>query len=305
MLLVLGLLAGVTVVMAIFSYHLWRQPDPLASRLQDHVMLGADPAVVVAPYYQRRLFPLAQAWGKRWLFLQPILQRSPVENQLAYAAYPGGLRTASDLLGWQLLVGAACLLLAGLVGVNGGKTAIFSAIFFMAMGLYAPTIWLSGRATERQRKLALAVPDFVDQLTICVEGGLGFDNALNHIVKRMTGPLAEELNTFRNQLNLGIPRSEAFQRLKDRTTSEDLHILIDMVIQGQELGTPITDILASQAKDMRVRRLQRARETGAKAAPKITLVTTILIAPAILCIFLSVLVFFIMGEMSGSGMVEF
>ena len=89
---------------------------------------------------------------------------------------------------------------------------------------------------------------------------------------------------------MGVPRTECFKRLRRRNNADELYILTDALVQAHDLGVPIAKTLEEQAGDMRVRRLQRAREEGAKASPKISLITTILVAPAVMCLFLSIMI---------------
>jgi tight adherence protein C len=303
----MNLLVGLIVAVAVFVFMLgwreYRKPSPIKERVQ---AFGADPkaAEAVKPsYYQRRLRPLARRLGPRLRFLQPALQPTAVEKHLVYAGYPGGLTTPDDVLGVQAIGGCFMFALFGSLMLSGQPMAFLLTAFMTLAGLYWPIIWLSARATERQRKITLAVPDMLDLLTICVEAGLGFDLSLEHILEKMTGPLADELRLFMQELGMGVPRQEAFNRLRDRTNSMELHTLLDALVQAQELGVPIAKTLEEQAGDMRVRRLQRAREQGAQASPKISLVTTILVAPSIMCMFLAVVIFYVVGEIrTGFGL---
>ena len=95
---------------------------------------------------------------------------------------------------------------------------------------------------------------------------------------------------------MGIPRGEAYTRLLERNNSEELHAVIGAISQAQQLGVPIVKTLQEQADEMRTRRLQRAKEEGGKASPKIALVTTILIAPSAMCLMISILLFHIIVE---------
>jgi tight adherence protein C len=296
--LVVGLVVGMAVFMFMWGWREYRKPSPVKERAKT---FGADPkaeAAIKPSYYQRRLRPLARRLGPRLRFLQPVLQPTAVDKHLVYAGYPAGLETPDDVLGLQALGGIFLFALFGSLMLSGELVAFFLAGFMMLAGLYWPIIWLSARATERQRKITLAVPDMLDLLTICVEAGLGFDLSLEHILEKMSGALADEMRLFMRELHMGVPRAEAFARLRERTNSQELHTLIDALVQGHELGVPIAKTLEEQAGDMRIRRLQRAREQGAQASPKISLVTTILVAPSIMCVFLAVVIFYVVGEIS-------
>lgn len=287
------LLSAATVFLAAVGFRLYRTP----SLLKEKMDMYSAPTVSAAAgggYYQRRLRPLAQKLGARLQRLQRYLQPGDWESRLVWAGNPGGLRTTEELLGLQVLLGlGAMILIAPLV-----KDAVTLALLPVAglLGLAFPLIWLDSRATERQRQVNRAVPDALDILTICVQAGLGFDSALRQIVQRTSGPLSEELGRFLRELEIGVPREECFGRLLARTNSEELRILVGALVQAQQLGVPIAQTLEEQAADMRVRRIQRAREEGAKASPKIALITTIMIAPAVMCIFLAIVLYSMAGQ---------
>jgi tight adherence protein C len=294
--LVVGLIVSAALFMFLWGWREYRKPSPARERVKTFGTDARAKAAIKTSYYQRRLRPLARWLGPRLRFLQFILQPTPVDKHLVYAGYPAGLETPDDVLGLQAIGGIFLFALFGSLMLSGQLGAFFLTGFMTLAGLSWPIIWLSARAVERQRKITLAVPDLLDLLTICVEAGLGFDLSLEHILKKMSGPLADEMRLFIQELQVGVPRQEAFNRLYKRTNSQELHTLIAALVQGQELGVPIAKTLEDQAGDMRIRRLQRAREQGAQASPKISLITTILVAPSIMCVFLAIVISYIFGQ---------
>jgi tight adherence protein C len=251
-------------------------------------MIEAERLAQRQTYFQRRIRPLARRVAPWFSFMRPLIFRGNVKAKLAYAGYPQNL-TEDEIFGLQILSGAAIFVLAFPFLISRGVTAIAFLMALTILGLFLPLFWLDGQANKRQKEVALAVPDLLDTLTICVRAGLGFDQSLRYIVKRIEGPLAEEVETFLNELTMGLPRAECFRRLRYRNSTPELHIVVDALVQAQELGVPIAKTLEEQAGDMRIRRIQQAREEGAKASPKISLVTTILVAPAVMCLFVSLI----------------
>jgi tight adherence protein C len=236
--------------------------------------------------------PLARRLAKVFREWQPLLLPKGFDRRLVHAGNPLNL-DSEQLFGLQLLAAALCVLpgffvgaafgeiLGGLIGLTGG----------LVFGLALPPLWVDGEANKRQEAIGLAVPDSLELLVTCVEAGMHFDKALQYVQANMQGPLAEEYRTLSRELQMGIPRQEAFHRLLARNSSDELHVVVGAILQGLELGVPIGNTLGDQAEEMRIRRLQRAKEIGAKAAPKIALVTALIVAPAVMCLFLSVLVF--------------
>jgi tight adherence protein C len=286
------ILGAILVIIAAMLFyeglHLYLQQPLVKEKLAEYSMIEAERLAQRKTYFQRRIRPLARRIAPWFSFMRPLIFRGNVRAKLAYAGYPQNL-TEDEMFGLQFLSGAAIFVVAFPFLIQRGVTAIAFLIALTILGLFLPLFWLGGEANKRQKAIALAVPDLLDTLTICVRAGLGFDQSLHYIVQRMEGPLAEEVETFLNELTMGLPRAECFRRLRDRNSTLELHIVIDALLQAQELGVPIAKTLEEQAGDMRIRRIQRAREEGAKASPKISLITTILVAPAVMCLFVSLI----------------
>jgi len=286
------ILGAILVIIAAMLFyeglHLYLQQPLVKEKLAEYSMVDAERLAQRQTYFQRRIRPLARRVAPWFRFMRPLILRGNVRAKLAYAGYPQNL-TEDEMFGLQFLSGAAVFVLVLPFTIQGGVTGIAFLIALTILGLFLPLFWLDGEASKRQKEIALAVPDLLDTLTICVRAGLGFDQSLRYIVQRMEGPLAEEVETFLNELTMGLPRAECFRRLRYRNSTSELHIVIDALVQAQELGVPIAKTLEEQAGDMRIRRIQRAREEGAKASPKISLITTILVAPAVMCLFVSLI----------------
>jgi tight adherence protein C len=286
------ILGAILVIIAAMLFyeglHLYLQQPLVKEKLAEYSMVDAERLAQRQTYFQRRIRPLTRRIAPWFSFMRPLIFRGNVKAKLAYAGYPQNL-TEDEMFGLQILSGAAIFVLASPFLMPRGVTAIAFLIVLTILGLFLPLFWLDGEANKRQKEVALAVPDLLDTLTICVRAGLGFDQSLRYIVKRMEGPLAEEVETFLNELTMGLPRAECFRRLRYRNSTSELHIVVDALVQAQELGVPIAKTLEEQAGDMRIRRIQRAREEGAKASPKISLITTILVAPAVMCLFVSLI----------------
>jgi tight adherence protein C len=282
----LALSAGLVV----YALNLLFQKSPVEARFADYDA-EAHPQVKQS-YFETRLRPIAKRLARMFPSLQRWVTPRDVEDRLLYAGEPFNL-TANEFYGLQLLSMIVSAVYGMLMGTIVARyTGLFiGAIGIGAIGLFLPVMWLNGRVKKRQLEITIAVPDSIDLLATSMEAGLGFDIALHHVVSRTTGPLQEELKRFIRELRMGIPREECFRRLITRNSSEELRTVVGAMLQAQLLGAPLSKTLQDQAEQMRERRLQRAKEAGAKASPKISLVTTILIAPSVMCLFISVIVF--------------
>ncbi len=147
---------------------------------------------------------------------------------------------------------------------------------------FLPDMYLRSKISSRQDEIRRSLPNALDMLTITVEAGMGFDAALSRVASNIKGPLGEELSKMLKDMNVGIPRREAFRNLINRTNVQDLDSFISAVIQAEILGISIGKILRTQASELRNKRSNRAEEAGIKAPLK-------LIFPLITCLLLSLL----------------
>ena len=133
------------------------------------------------------------------------------------------------------------------------------------------------RAKERSQQIGLELADTLDQMTIAVEAGLGFDAAMVRAARNGKGPLAEELVRTLQDIQMGRSRRQAYEALAQRTEAADLRRFVRAVIQADAYGISIADVLRTQAAEMRVKRRQRAEEKAMQIPVKV-------IFPLILCI---------------------
>ena len=156
-------------------------------------------------------------------------------------------------------------------------------------GYILPEMWLVGRIHTRQHRLRLAVPDGLDLLVICVEAGLGLDNALLRVSQELqiTHPeLSEELQLVTAEMRLGKTRTDALRELARRTGLDDLKALVAMLVQTERFGTSIAQSLRVHSDDLRMKRRQRAEELAAKISVKMVPVLVFFIFPALMIVIL-------------------
>ncbi len=216
----------------------------------------------------------------RWLAARtPENQRRELQSKLDLAGSPAKLDAEGFLairigLGLGLALGA---LVVGAIMHNPLIEAIGAAVG-AGLGYYLPILWLNQQVGGRQKEIRLALPDFMDVLTISVEAGLSFDAAVQRVVEKFHNPLSEELRTALTEIGLGRPRMEALDAMGRRCGVEDLHNFIQAVIQSEQMGVGLARILRLQSDEMRRKRRTRAQELAAQATLKMML-------PMVGCIF--------------------
>ena len=132
-----------------------------------------------------------------------------------------------------------------------------------------------------------------------MEAGLSFDASLVKISERMEGPLIDELITVFKQIQLGRNRNEALKSLADSCEVEELKTFISAVIQANQLGIPITNVLQAQSEQLRVNKREEIKTVAAKVPTKMTIPTVLLILPAIICIFMGPVIIQVKDSMGG------
>jgi tight adherence protein C len=131
-----------------------------------------------------------------------------------------------------------------------------------------------------------SLPDTLDLLAISVEAGMGFEGALDIVCQHFNSPLAEEFSRTLREMELGLPRKDAFQNLKRRTEVPELSNFVLALLQADALGIPVGRVLRTQATEMRAKRRQWAREKAAKLPVKILFPLVAFIFPSILIVVL-------------------
>ena len=180
------------------------------------------------------------------------------------------------------------LLVLGLLGLllgssSGAGRSAMGAVIGSGFGFFLPDILLYNTGLKRQADIQRVLPDALDLLTISVEAGLGFDAALSQVARNTDGPLSEELFRMQQEMQIGKGRSEAFRALGARTNVPELSGFIAAMVQAEQFGIPVANVLRVQAAEMRLKRHQRAEEAAQKVPVKI-------LFPLIFCILPSLFV---------------
>lgn len=222
--------------------------------------------------------------------VQILSDPAELEDLLVKAGYPFGL-TVSRLQGAKILSFLLGLVIACLYYLIGLPFASVMFIVLLFLGYMGPIYLVRMLAKRRQEQIRYDLPDFLDMMSITLQAGMGMDEALAYYVETSKGPLSEEFARLNQEIKFGVQREAAYRSLLRRVTSSELEALVQSLIQAHNLGTPIAQIFAQQAEDMRRMRSEKAKELAGKAAPKISLVSGLIIAPSIMLLILSAIIY--------------
>jgi tight adherence protein C len=167
-----------------------------------------------------------------------------------------------------LVVVAAALMLL-MVGSSPSPRGMAFAAGATAFAWVVPELLLYNTGEKRRQVIQLALPDTLDQLTIAVEAGLGFEAALQQTARNSKGPLPEELIRTLQDIQVGQPRRIAYLALGERTQVQDLQRFVRAIVQADEHGVSIARVLSTQAREMRIKRRQRAEEKAMQIPVKV------------------------------------
>lgn len=196
--------------------------------------------------------------------------------QLEAAGRPGGY-TVESFMGRRAVFTVIGLVWAVLFVADGNLLSAFCAVLGGALIM---DVWLSRRLRTRQAAIERALPDFLDILAVTISAGLSFRQALARLAEAVKGPLSEEVLITLRQMEIGVARRQALENLRARNESPTLSAFVTALLQGEELGAPLSDTLTELAADLRRTWDQEARRRAAKAEPKCSLVLAMIIAPA-------------------------
>ena len=171
-----------------------------------------------------------------------------------------------------------------------------------ALGYMAPNMWLNWKTKGRRKRIRRSIPDALDLMVICVDAGLGLDQALLRIANELGvsyPDIQEEFLQVNREQRAGRPHGPG--RAAERTEIEEFTAFVGMLAQTDRFGTPIIKALSRLSEDIRMRRRQHAEEAAAKTKIKIIFPLVLCIFPCIFIVLLAPAILSIMAGFQGMG----
>jgi tight adherence protein C len=234
----------------------------------------------------RILSPLFKAVINFFGRLAPQTANDEINRKLSLIRNPMGMR-ALEFTGLRILIFLIAVALAILINFRGsGQTryALLAAGGLLLLGFLGPVGWLESKVRRVQNEIRFGLPDALDMLSVCAFAGLGFDQALQRVSEYWQTALGGEFRRVVHEMELGISRADALRNLSARLCISEISSFVAIIIQAENLGMRIADVLHGQAEQMRVIRQFRAKEIANKLPAKMMVPLAFLILPALFAV---------------------
>lgn len=240
------------------------------------------------PFYERVIEPMSESFSDFITKITPSGMKKRTEEKLIRAGRPLNI----DSNKWFMLritIGFMIPLAIIILLYINNNINLNSIFFILTIALFfniLPNLFLVQATNSRKRNIIITLPDILDLMTVSIEAGLSFDGALSRLVDKMEGVLSDEFNRVLNEMRMGKSRREALKDMSNRCDVPDLTTLIGALIQADELGVSISNVIRIQSIQMRQKRRQRAQEKAMKAPVKMLFPLILFIFPSIFAVLL-------------------
>lgn len=228
----------------------------------------------------------AERLAKPFEWIRSLFSSEPnpdIVRRLALAGYRKAYH-ADVYAGMRLIIPVG---LAAIVAIWIQQNVFMWFLVALAIGFLLPQMWLNRAIVKRRNRIKLALPDALDLLSICVEAGLGLDQALVRVGQELEvrhPELSEEFLQINLEQRAGNPRIGAWRNMADRVDLENVRSFVNMLVQTERFGTPISRSLAQFSDALRTQRRQQVEELAAKTTVKLVFPLVLFIFPSIIIV---------------------
>lgn len=283
--------------------------DPLERRLaeygaRDETPESLEDIELSLSVRDRVIVPMYRALANMAIQFTPENQIENIRRQIELAGKSQTMEPTAffgQRIALTIVMGVGAFILFFFMTDWGMTRGILGTVGGAFLGYYLPMLQLKGQISRRQDSIIKSLPDALDLLTICVEAGLGFEQAMGKVYEKWDDDLAIAFGRVLQEIQLGKPRGEALRDMSNRMDVPDVTSFVAALIQAQQLGVSIAKILRIQSDQMRVKRRQRAQEKAQQAPVKMIIPMVLLIFPSIWIVLLGPSVILLMdsGVMGG------
>lgn len=293
---IVAILAVVLVVVGLRSPE---NADPLQTRLAEYSTrerpLTLEEIELSQPLSERIFLPILRSMGKFAARFTPQASLQDIQHKLDLAGNPKGIDPTlffAARIGIALGLGGVILFLTVITQSESLSFAVnpIRGLAYVAgaagLGFFMPNMLLQSRIKRRQDSIIKSMPDALDLLTVCVEAGQGFDQAMQQVSDKWENELSIAFERVIQEIRLGKLRREALRDMADRMDIPDMTSFVAALIQADQLGVSMSKVLRIQSDQMRIKRRQRAEKKAHEAPVKMLIPMAFLIFPSIYIILL-------------------
>lgn len=297
--ILLIVLIAVMVIVGIIIYISQRIPkeesEAFLARLDEFSNDGMAPTLdeieLAQPFVERIIYPILRKVGEAAAKNTQANVLGDLNRKIELAGKAGQLE-ASMLLSSRFFAatilgfGTFAMCMFTILNQSFTQSVVFALIGGL-IGFYFPQLWLNQQITTRQIAIKKAMPDALDLLTICVEAGLGFDQAMSNVAKKWDNELSAAFGRVIKEIQLGKTRRDALKSMSERIELPEMASFVAAIIQSEQLGVSMSKVLHIQSEQMRMLRRQFAEELAHQAPVKMLIPMVSLIFPSIFIVLLT------------------
>lgn len=260
-------------------------------------VISQEEAELSKSFSERVFKPLSEKIAAVVAKRTPAGAKAAIRKKLVQA---GETKTVNDFLAMKGMTAIGMPLVLGglfLLGKAPIKNALPVVIFALVFGYIFPDFQLKSKIAKRQKEVQKSLPDVLDLLTVSIEAGLGFDQAVGKLIEKMSGAITAEFSRMIQEVRMNKPRKDALRDMSDRVDLPELSSFIAALIQADQLGVSIANVLRIQSEQMRIKRRQRAEEQAQKASLKMLFPLIFFIFPAMFIVLLGPAVIQVLDSM--------
>lgn len=237
---------------------------------------------LLVPFAERALAPVMGGLTKLGRRFTPTGYVDNIRRKFVWAGV-GNADGVDRFLAIRVLTAAAVIpafllfFVVNVFGLDGMLKLVVTALVVLAL-ILGPDAWLNRKVEERHIELQEKLPDVLDLLTISVEAGLGFEQALDRTIAAVPGALSDEFARMLGEVRAGASRSDAMRAMEQRTNVPEVRSFVLAILQADTFGVSIGRVLRAQSEEMRIKRRQLAQEKAQKAPVK-------MLIPMVFCVF--------------------
>lgn len=253
------------------------------------------------PFFERIIVPLLDVMIHRVAIIIPLNEnaRERLDKQLLMA----GSRVRAKEYTAMTMIMIVCMIIAGPQIVNAltGKSlpVVGGMALFAFAGFVMRRFSLTSTITKRKMAMEGQLPNVIDLLSVSVTAGLGFEQALSYVTERCEGVLVDEFRLLQQQLLMGRSKKEAMRGLAERCDIDEVATFVSSVLQAEEVGISMQNILNSQSDAIRQGHKQKVEEKAAKLPVKILLPIVLFVFPVIFIVLMGPAVITLMQTLAG------